>query len=93
MTRDQIWLGIGLLGQGLFSARLLVEWMGSERLQRSVVPTAFWYFSVGGGLTLLAYAVYRQDPVFIIGQTAGLLVYARNLQLLRRSGRAEGSPP
>jgi lipid-A-disaccharide synthase-like uncharacterized protein len=84
VTTDHLWLGIGLLGQALFSARFLVQWIASERRKRSVVPLAFWYFSVGGGLTLLAYAIYRRDPVFILGQTAGLLVYARNLWLIYR---------
>jgi lipid-A-disaccharide synthase-like uncharacterized protein len=85
VTTDHLWLGIGLLGQALFSARFLVQWIASERRKRSVVPLAFWYFSVGGGLTLLAYAIYRRDPVFILGQTAGLLVYARNLWLIYRA--------
>ena len=88
MTRDQVWLGIGLLGQALFSARFLVQWIASERRRRSVVPLAFWYFSVGGGLTLLAYAIYRRDPVFILGQGAGLFVYARNLWLIHRAPAA-----
>ena len=84
MTGEQLWLTIGLLGQALFSARFLVQWIASERRRRSVVPRAFWYFSVGGGLTLLAYAIYRRDPVFIIGQSAGLFVYARNLWFIHR---------
>ena len=84
MTAEQVWLTIGLLGQALFSARFVVQWIASERRRRSVVPRAFWYLSVGGGLTLLAYAVYRRDPVFIIGQGAGLLVYARNLWFIHR---------
>ena len=84
MTTDHLWLGIGLLGQALFSARFLVQWIASERRKRSVVPIQFWYFSVGGGLTLLAYAIYRLDPVFILGQGAGLLVYARNLYFIYR---------
>ena len=85
MTPERLWLAIGLLGQALFSARFLVQWIASERRKRSVVPNAFWYFSIGGGLTLLAYAIYRQDPVFIIGQAAGLVVYARNLWLIHRA--------
>lgn len=85
MTTDHLWLGIGLLGQALFSARFLVQWIASEREKRSVVPLHFWYFSVGGGLTLLAYAIYRVDPVFILGQGAGLFVYARNLYFIYRS--------
>jgi lipid-A-disaccharide synthase-like uncharacterized protein len=84
VTTEQIWLGIGLLGQALFSARFVVQWIAAERRKRSVMPRAFWYFSVGGGVTLLAYAVYRRDPVFIIGQGAGLFVYARNLWFIHR---------
>jgi lipid-A-disaccharide synthase-like uncharacterized protein len=84
MTVEHVWLGVGLLGQGLFSARFLVQWIASERRGRSVVPVAFWYFSLAGGLTLLAYAIYRLDPVFMIGQFSGLFVYARNLYLIRR---------
>ena len=86
MTVEQVWLTVGLLGQALFSARFLVQWIASERRKRSIVPAAFWYFSVGGGLTLLAYAIYRRDPVFIIGQGAGLFVYARNLWFIHRPG-------
>ena len=82
MTTDQMWLGIGLLGQAFFSGRFLVQWIASERARKSVVPLAFWYFSIGGGLTLLAYAIYRLDPVFIIGQGGGLFVYSRNLYLI-----------
>jgi len=91
MDIDKTWLVIGLLGQALFSARFVVQWLYSEKVQKSVIPTAFWYFSVGGGVTLLAYAIHREDPVFIIGQGAGLLVYFRNLQFLRRDRRAGGS--
>jgi lipid-A-disaccharide synthase-like uncharacterized protein len=83
MTMDHLWLGIGLLGQSLFSARFLVQWIASERRRQSVIPVPFWYFSIGGGLTLLAYAIYRQDPVFILGQCAGVFVYARNLYFIR----------
>ena len=81
---DQLWLVIGLLGQAFFSARFLVQWIASERRRRSVVPHQFWYFSIGGGLTLLAYAIHRGDPVFILGQAAGLFVYSRNLYFVRR---------
>jgi lipid-A-disaccharide synthase-like uncharacterized protein len=84
MITDHVWLGIGLLGQALFSARFLVQWIASERRQQSVVPHQFWYFSIGGGLSLLVYAIHRLDPVFILGQTAGLCVYARNLYVIRR---------
>jgi lipid-A-disaccharide synthase-like uncharacterized protein len=85
MTTEHVWLVFGFLGQAFFTARFLVQWIASERRKRSVVPHAFWYFSLGGGLTLLAYAIYRQDPVFIIGQGAGLFVYARNLWFIHRA--------
>jgi lipid-A-disaccharide synthase-like uncharacterized protein len=91
MTFDQLWLGIGFLGQALFSARFLAQWVASERLRKSVVPRVFWYFSVAGGLTLLAYAVHRWDPVFIVGQAAGLVVYARNLYFIHRNPETGGS--
>lgn len=87
-TVEQIWLGIGFLGQGLFSARFLVQWIASERRRRSVIPVHFWYLSLGGGAILLCYAIYRLDPVFIAGQAAGLLVYARNLYFVRRGDAA-----
>ena len=91
MTADQIWYGIGFTGQALFSGRFLVQWIASERKKQSVVPTPFWYFSIGGGLTLLAYAIYRQDPVFIVGQFAGLFVYARNLWFIHKGPAVEGT--
>lgn len=91
MGRDMIWLAVGFMGQALFSARFLVQWVSSERRKRSVVPLAFWYFSVAGGATLLAYAIHRQDPVFIVGQFAGLFIYLRNLQLIYRQRRTEAA--
>jgi lipid-A-disaccharide synthase-like uncharacterized protein len=84
MSNETIWLGIGFLGQAMFSTRFLVQWMYSEHKKRSIVPIAFWYFSVAGGVTLLSYAIYKLDPVFIVGQGAGLFVYLRNLQLILR---------
>ena len=78
-SEETIWLGIGFLGQALFSARFIVQWLKSEKAKKSVFPVAFWYFSIGGGVTLLAYAIYRQDPVFILGQASGLFIYFRNL--------------
>jgi lipid-A-disaccharide synthase-like uncharacterized protein len=75
-------LALGFLAQGLFSARFLVQWIASERAGRSVVPFSFWLFSVAGGSLLLLYAVFRKDPVFIVGQAAGLIIYLRNLFLI-----------
>jgi lipid-A-disaccharide synthase-like uncharacterized protein len=87
LTTEQIWVGIGLVGQALFGMRILVQWIASERQKRSVVPLAFWVFSVAGAITLLSYAIYRLDPVFIAAEAMGLLIYARNLSFLRRSRR------
>jgi lipid-A-disaccharide synthase-like uncharacterized protein len=79
VDKETIWLAIGFLGQALFSARFLVQWLQSEREKKSVFPVAFWYFSIAGGITLSAYAIYRKDPVFIVGQLTGLFIYLRNL--------------
>jgi len=84
---EPIWLAIGFAGQALFSARFIVQWIVSERLGRSVIPIAFWLFSVGGGIVLLAYAIHRMDPVIIAGQAGGLVVYGRNLWLIYRERR------
>ena len=95
-TVDHVWLAIGLLGQGLFASRFIVQWWASERARRSVVPVMFWYFSLGGGVILLAYSLYKMDPVFIVGQALGLLVYARNLYLIfvvHAAAGAEGPTP
>jgi lipid-A-disaccharide synthase-like uncharacterized protein len=87
MSAEHFWLTVGFLGQAFFSMRFLVQWIASEKKRESVIPVSFWFFSIGGGLTLLIYAVYRHDPVFILGQTAGLFVYLRNLYLIRRKER------
>lgn len=85
---DTFWLVLGLVAQGLFSARFLVQWIASERARKSVMPVLFWYLSISGSVLLLAYAIYRKDPVFILGQSAGLVVYTRNLYLIRREKRS-----
>ncbi len=87
MESSNLWLGIGFLGQSLFSARFIIQWLVSEKRRKSVTPVAFWYFSLGGGVILLAYAIHRQDKVFMVGQAAGLLVYVRNLMLIMRPRR------
>jgi len=86
-----LWIIIGFAGQGLFSARFIVQWLASERVKHSVIPVAFWYLSLAGGLTLLAYAIHRKDPVIIAGQSAGVFVYLRNLYLIR-TGHKELQP-
>jgi lipid-A-disaccharide synthase-like uncharacterized protein len=88
-TTVYVWIIVGFLGQALFTARFIVQWFKSEIVGKSVIPMAFWYFSVGGGVVLLAYAIYRMDPVFIVGQAGGLAVYARNLYLIFRERAAE----
>jgi lipid-A-disaccharide synthase-like uncharacterized protein len=86
MSKETLWLVVGFAGQLLFTARFLVQWISSERQKRSVIPVGFWYLSVAGGVTLLAYAIYRLDPVFIAGQATGVFIYARNLYFIRRAG-------
>jgi lipid-A-disaccharide synthase-like uncharacterized protein len=77
-------LAFGFGGQALFSARFIIQWLASERAGRSVMPVLFWHFSIAGGTTLFLYALYRGDPVFVLGQGMGLFIYARNLWLIRR---------
>jgi len=79
---NQIWLSIGFLGQFVFSMRFIVQWIASERRRESVIPVAFWYISLTGSAILFAYAVYRRDPVFVLGQGFGAIVYIRNLMLI-----------
>jgi lipid-A-disaccharide synthase-like uncharacterized protein len=97
ITIEHIWLAIGFLGQGLFFGRWVVQWIASEKKAESQVPIAFWYMSLIGGLITLAYAIYREDPVFIAGQSIGSLVYVRNLMLISRASQtnqpANPSPP
>lgn len=83
-TYDNLWLIVGFAGQALFASRFIIQWFKSELEGRSVIPVAFWYCSLGGGVVLLAYAIYKMDPVFITGQAAGLIVYSRNLFLISR---------
>ena len=82
------WVLLGYAGQTLFAMRFIVQWLASERVGRSVVPIAFWFFSIGGGVLLLFYALYIRDPVFVIGQGLGLFVYLRNLHFVFREQRA-----
>ena len=81
------WVLLGLVAQGFFTMRFVVQWIASERARKSVIPVAFWFFSIGGGVLLLIYALYRRDPVFIAGQALGLVVYTRNLYFIVVNGR------
>lgn len=87
-----LWLAIGLGGNALFGSRFLVQWAVSERAGRSVVPRSFWYLSLAGSFALLAYALHRRDPVFVLAYLPNAFVYLRNLALLRRC-EARESPP
>jgi lipid-A-disaccharide synthase-like uncharacterized protein len=86
------WVVAGFIGQAMFTARFLVQWIASERVKRSVVPRLFWYLSLAGGTVLLTYAIHRRDPVFIVGQATGLFVYTRNLWLIHRARRTIEPP-
>jgi lipid-A-disaccharide synthase-like uncharacterized protein len=89
------WLIVGFVGQFVFFMRFLVQWIYSEIRRESLIPIAFWYFSIVGSLTLLSYALYRRDPVFIVGQMFGVVVYGRNLYLIyskKRRDRNAGLP-
>jgi lipid-A-disaccharide synthase-like uncharacterized protein len=85
---NDLWLVLGFAGQLAFTGRFVVQWLASEREGRSVVPVAFWILSIAGSLMLLAYALHRRDPVFVLGQSMGVLIYLRNLHLIRREARA-----
>lgn len=86
---DLLWLGLGLVAQLMFSLRFIIQWLASEKEKRSVIPTAFWWFSLFGGVLLLAYGIHRGEPVIILGQSLGIVVYARNLMLLHHDRRAD----
>jgi len=85
------WLILGFFGQGLFASRFLIQWISSERRGKSHIPRIFWYISIVGGLISLSYAIHLGDPPFIFGQSAGVLVYTRNLMLLRRKSAVTAS--
>jgi lipid-A-disaccharide synthase-like uncharacterized protein len=80
-----VWIVIGFVGQAIFASRFLIQWLASEKAGKSIIPLAFWYLSMGGAVFLLAYAIYRKDAVFILGQASGIIVYARNLYLIRKN--------
>ena len=92
MTTENIWMGVGFLGQFMFSMRFIIQWLRSEKEKKSVIPVAFWYFSLAGGLILTIYAIYRKDPVFILGQGMGLFIYARNLALISKNKKLQNLP-
>ena len=81
-TSELIWIAIGFTAQFMFSMRFIVQWLATEKARASIIPETFWYFSFAGGVMLLAYAIYRMDPVFILGQAMGLVIYARNIYFI-----------
>lgn len=84
-THLTLWVLIGLFGQGLFMMRFVYQWIASERAKQSVIPEAFWYFSLGGSLIVLAYGIHQQDLVIIMGQAPGAFIYLRNLYFIRQN--------
>jgi lipid-A-disaccharide synthase-like uncharacterized protein len=82
ITKEALWISIGVCGQMLFFLRFFFQWLISEKKRESVIPLCFWYFSIFGGIVLLSYAIYRRDPVFILGQAGGVFIYARNLYFI-----------
>ena len=91
VTRLDWWVLLGFAAQAFFTARFAVQWLASERAGKSVIPIAFWWCSIGGGLLLLVYALYRRDPVFIAGQSFGVFVYLRNLYFVLRERRQQAA--
>lgn len=85
MSIETIWLVIGFTGQAIFGSRFLIQWIVSEKKKMSVIPMVFWYISLAGSITLLAYAIHKQDPVFILGQSTGFIIYLRNIVLIKRN--------
>ena len=73
---------VGFVGQGLFASRFIIQWIYSEKKGKSHIPIIFWYLSIFGGIGLLTYAIFRKDPVIIVGQTFGIFIYVRNLLLI-----------
>ena len=81
----QIWLVIGFIGQSIFASRFLIQWIVSERAAKSIIPNIFWWISILGSVILLSYALHKEDPVFIVGQSCGFLIYSRNLYLIHKN--------
>jgi len=82
------WLVVGFIGQALFAMRFIIQWIISEKHGESIIPLPFWYFSIGGSIILLTYSIHKQDPVFILGQSLGSIIYIRNLILISRKKKS-----
>jgi lipid-A-disaccharide synthase-like uncharacterized protein len=90
---DLVWLVFGMFAQLMFSLRFIIQWLSSEKQRKSVIPVAFWWFSLAGGIALFAYGVHRREPVIMMGQLFGIVVYMRNLVLIYNERKAEQNPP
>ena len=91
--KSNLILILGLVGQGAFSMRFLIQWIQSEKEKKSVIPISFWYMSLIGSLLLLIYALIRKDPVFILGQSFGFIVYIRNIYLIKHAEKLKKTKP
>jgi len=92
-VEEIVWLSVGFLGQFLFAMRFIIQWIVSEKKRDSVIPVAFWYFSIAGGSILSSYAIWRADPVIILGQSTGLFIYLRNLYFVTRKRQTDFDVP
>ncbi|CAO3426747.1 lipid-A-disaccharide synthase N-terminal domain-containing protein [Azospirillum doebereinerae] len=92
-TTDLVWVGIGFAAQLMFTMRFVIQWIASEKARRSVMPEMFWYFSLAGGAILFAYSFYRFDPVFMLGQGAGLVIYTRNIYFVWTNKKKSDAGP
>ena len=93
MTQEQIWLVVGFIGQTVFASRFLIQWVVSERASKSIIPNIFWWISLAGSMILLSYAIHKVDPVFIVGQSCGFLIYSRNIYLIKKEGKNKKNDP
>jgi lipid-A-disaccharide synthase-like uncharacterized protein len=89
LNPQSLWIGVGMVGQLLFGVRFLVQWLYSEARGQSLIPPAFWYLSVTGGAIVLSYAIHQREVVFIIGESVTLVIFLRNLIMLRRSPESD----
>ena len=90
VAKFDFWLAFGLAAQLLFTARFVIQWFASERAGKSVVPMAFWFLSMGGGIMLLIYGIVRREPIIILGQALAVVIYLRNIMLIINNRRAGG---
>ena len=93
MSGEQIWLIVGFIGQTIFASRFLIQWVVSERASKSIIQNIFWWISLAGSMVLLSYAIHKVDPVLIVGQSCGFLIYSRNIYLIKKAGKNKKNDP